>query len=122
MRCRRALLITDPPLLLGEDRAGSSNQLVGRHGDDVVGGCGRDPKGVRRTLPCWLLPNKKQGSSARAIRLRFTISVVAAVTSGVVGFCCKILQQFKECFRLTDEEPHGRQELHHSHGNSRSSP
>ena len=44
--------------------------------------------------------------------------VTAAATLGIVSFRSKILQQFKERWRLADEESHRRQELHHAHRNA----
>jgi len=53
-------------------------------------------------------------NETRPVRL---VVAAAAVTFGFVGLRCKVLQQFKERFWLSDEQPHGRQELHRAHGN-----
>src|SRR6516164_762681 len=39
--------------------------------------------------------------------------------SSMIRIRCQILEQFKKLRRLAAEEPHGRQEVHHAHGNPR---
>jgi len=56
---------------------------------------------------------KRLRSETRPVRL----VVTATVTFGFVSLSCKVLQQFKERFWLSDEQPHGRQELHCAHRN-----
>ena len=42
--------------------------------------------------------------------------LIVTVAFSCIRFRCQSLHQINEWFRLTDEEPHSRQELHHTHG------